>query len=305
MALAASAAADKPRIWHAESEVQNGALFVTIAGQDLSSGGQTPAVLLGGLLLTVNTWSTTDIQATAPGVLKAGSYLLAVSPKGRHKLDGDGDTAWFTLNVGGDGPAGPQGPRGDVGPMGPAGPAGIQGPIGPLHEANPRLWAEAMNTNLLGVMHACRAVLPHMVEHRSGKIIVLSGEGATRPRPFFSAYAASKAAIVRLVETLAEEVREYDIQVNCIGPGKTYTHMTDQVLHAGERAGLKAHQEALDVRNNGGVPPEKQIQLALFLASEQSNHLTGKLIHVNDDWKRLENSAAHPDAFTLRRIQRV
>lgn len=183
--------------------------------------------------------------------------------------------------------------------------AAIQGPIGPLSEANPKLWAEAIHTNLLGVMHACRCVLPHMVERRSGKIIVLSGEGATRPRPYFSAYAAGKAAVVRLVETLAEEVRDYNVQVNCIGPGRTYTHMTDQVLRAGERAGAKAHQEALDLRTTGGVPPEKQIQLALFLASDQSNHVTGKLIHVNDDWKRLENGAAHPDAYTLRRIQRV
>jgi 3-oxoacyl-[acyl-carrier protein] reductase len=55
----------------------------------------------------------------------------------------------------------------------------------------------------------------------------------------------------------------------------------------------------------GGVPPERQIQLALFLASERSNHVSGKLIHVNDDWKRLENSNVHPELFTLRRVQKV
>ncbi len=183
--------------------------------------------------------------------------------------------------------------------------AAIQGPIGPLAEMNPRLWAETIHTDLLGVMYACRAVLPQMLDRRSGKIIVLSGDGATGPRPNFSAYAAAKTGVVRLVETLAEEVREYNVQVNCISPGSTYTNMTDQVLHAGDRAGSKARQEALELRTNGGVAPEKQIRLALFLASEASDHVTGKLIHVNDDWKRLENNNVHPDAFTLRRIQRV
>jgi len=125
------------------------------------------------------------------------------------------------------------------------------------------------------------------------------------PRPNFSAYAASKAAVVRMVETLAEEVRDHNIQVNCIAPGGTYSHMTDQILHAGEdRAGWKAHQEALELRISGGVLPEKQMQLALFLASSRSNHVSGKLIHVADDWKRLENSNVHPELYTLRRVLR-
>ena len=183
--------------------------------------------------------------------------------------------------------------------------AAVQGPIGPLAETAPKLWAEAIETNLLGVLHACRAVLPQMIERRSGKIIVLSGEGATVPRPNFSAYAASKAALVRLVETLAEEVRDHNIQVNCIAPGSTYTHMTDQILNAGERAGWKAQEEALATRVSGGIAPEKQIQLALFLASDHSNHISGKLIHVGDDWKRLENTTIHPEIYTLRRVQRV
>jgi NAD(P)-dependent dehydrogenase (short-subunit alcohol dehydrogenase family) len=183
--------------------------------------------------------------------------------------------------------------------------AGTLGPIGPLAEANPKLWAETIQTNLLGVMYSCRAVLPHMIEHRSGKIIVLSGAGAVHPRPNFSAYAASKAALVRLVETLAEEVRDHNVQVNAMAPGGTYTHMTDQILNAGERAGWRAQDEALQVRVTGGVPPDKQIQLALFLASERSNHISGKLINVDDDWRKLETSNVHPEIYTLRRVQKV
>jgi 3-oxoacyl-[acyl-carrier protein] reductase len=183
--------------------------------------------------------------------------------------------------------------------------AAIQGPIAPLAETRPKQWAEAIEVNLVGVMQSCRAVLPQMIERRSGKIIILSGGGAAGPRANFSSYAASKAGVVRLAETLAEEVRDYNIQVNCMAPGGSYTHMTDEIIHAAERAGRKEIEDAEHVRLTGGVSPEKQIQLALFLASERSNHVSGKLIHVNDDWKRLERENAHPEMFTLRRVSKL
>ena len=183
--------------------------------------------------------------------------------------------------------------------------AGVQGPIGPLAETKPKLWAETVAINLTGVMHACRAVLPQMIEHRHGKVIILSGGGAASPRPGFSAYAASKAAVVRLAETLAEEVRDFNIQVNCMAPGASYTHMTDEIIHAGERASRKEIDDAEQVRLTGGVSPEKQMQLAMFLASERSNHVSGKLIHVNDDWKRLERENMHHELYTLRRVSKL
>ena len=183
--------------------------------------------------------------------------------------------------------------------------AGVQGPIAPLAEVKPRQWAEVVEINLIGVMHACRAVLPQMIERRSGKILILSGGGAANPRPNFSAYAASKAAVVRLAETLAEEVRDFNIQVNCMAPGGSYTHMTDEIIHAGERAGLKEIADAEHVRLTGGTNPERQIQLAMFLASERSNHVSGKLIHVNDDWKRLERDNMHHELYTLRRVSKI
>jgi 3-oxoacyl-[acyl-carrier protein] reductase len=103
---------------------------------------------------------------------------------------------------------------------------------------------------------------------------------------------------------LAEEIREHNIQVNVMAPGGAYTHMTDLILRAGDRVGAREQEKAAQIRLTGGMPPDKQIELALFLASERSNHVTGKLIHVNDDWKRLERSAIPPEQFTVRRIQR-
>ena len=107
--------------------------------------------------------------------------------------------------------------------------------------------------------------------------------------------------MVRFVESVAEEVAEHNVQVNCLSPGETYTHMTDQVLSAGDRAGWREIDMARQVRMTGGVPAEKQIELALFLASNQSNHITGRMIHVEDEWKKLKEKSISADLYRLRR----
>lgn len=182
--------------------------------------------------------------------------------------------------------------------------AGVQGPIGPFSSCAPKQWFEAIDTNLLGVANAVRAVLPHMIHQRSGKIIVLGGKGTADPRPNFSAYATSKAAVARFVETIAEEVQEHNIQVNVMSPGSTYTHMTDEILASADKAGKREHDKAVQVRLTGGMSPDRQIDLARFLASEDSNHISGRVLHVDDDWKRLEHSPMSRDLYTLRRVQR-
>jgi len=180
--------------------------------------------------------------------------------------------------------------------------AGIQGPVGPLLEVSPKAWWETVETNLHGVMLTARAVLPEMIARRSGKIIALSGGGSLTARPNFSAYAASKTALVRLIETLAAEISEHNVQANCMAPGGAYTSMTDEILAAGERAGWKEIENAKQVRMTGGVMPDKQVQLALFLASERSNHITGKVVHVNDEWRKLEQGQVNTELYTLRRV---
>jgi len=183
--------------------------------------------------------------------------------------------------------------------------AGMQGPIGAIHEVPVKAWTETVETNLFGAMHACRAVLPDMIKRRSGKIIALSGGGSLTPRPAFSAYAASKTALVRFIETLAAEVAASNVQANCLAPGGAYTAMTDEILAAGERAGAKEVEDAQKIRVTGGIAPERQVALAAFLASERSNHITGKVVHVNDDWKKLANGRTSTELYTLRRVTRV
>ena len=122
--------------------------------------------------------------------------------------------------------------------------AGVQGPIGPLLSTRPKVWNETIEINLIGAANACRAALPSMIEKRRGKMVLIAGGGSSQSRPNFGAYAASKAGLVRFAECLADEVRDHNIQVNCISPGGAYTHMTDEILHAGE-------ERAGDPRNRG------------------------------------------------------
>ena len=183
--------------------------------------------------------------------------------------------------------------------------AATLGQAGPFADSSPKSWSETIQTNLLGVMNACRAVLPNMIHSRKGKIIILTGGHGSQARPNFALYAATKAAVVSLVESLAEELRDHNVQINCMAPGASYTHMTDQVLAAPEKAGWREVEEAERVRLTGGVSADKQIELALFLASEESNHISGRLIHVLDDWKKLRESAVKPELYTLRRVQKT
>lgn len=185
--------------------------------------------------------------------------------------------------------------------------AGVQGPIGLLVNNDAEQWRQTIRINLVGAFLCCKAVLPVMIQQGYGKIINLSGGGATSPRPYFTAYAASKAAVVRLTETLAEEVKEYNIQVNAIAPGAVNTRMLDEVLAAGEAAGEKALAEARRQLESGGTSPEKAAALAVFLASDESDGLTGKLITAPyDGWEawdadRIAEVMSEP-WFTLRRM---
>src|SRR5208282_1491936 len=167
-------------------------------------------------------------------------------------------------------------------------------------------WAAAIETNLMGTVFSIRAVLPRMLERRKGVIVNFSGGGAVQPLPRFSAYGASKAAVVRLTETLAEEVAESGVRINAIAPGAVNSRLLDQVLAAGERAGVSFYAKALEQKAQGGTPPERAAELALFLASAEGKEVSGRLISaVWDDWKSLPGRAGELRSsalFTLRRI---
>jgi 3-oxoacyl-[acyl-carrier protein] reductase len=185
--------------------------------------------------------------------------------------------------------------------------AGVYGPKGRVEDVDWPAWEAAVRVNLFGSVLACRALVPHMRANRYGKIVQLSGGGATTPLPRLSAYAASKAGIVRFTETLAEEVREDGIDVNAIAPGALNTRLLTEVLEAGpERVGSSFYERALQQNEAGGTPLERGAALAVFLASAASDGITGKLISAPwDAWEDLSDHAeqlAASDVYTLRRI---
>lgn len=184
--------------------------------------------------------------------------------------------------------------------------AGIYGPKGASETVDWRDWTRAIEINLYGVMLPCRALIPQFKKAGRGKIVILSGGGATGPLPLISAYAASKAAVVRLMETLAEELREYGIDVNAVAPGALNTRLLDETIAAGPaNVGEAFYQRALKQRESGGVPLEKGAGLCVYLASSESVGITGKLISAQwDPWQTLHAHSADlkSDIYTLRRI---
>jgi 3-oxoacyl-[acyl-carrier protein] reductase len=184
--------------------------------------------------------------------------------------------------------------------------AGIYGPMGPTESVSLDEWRRAMDINLYGVLLPCRAIIPHFKKNGRGKIIVLSGGGATNPLPNISAYAASKAAVVRLMETLAEELKPFRVDVNAIAPGALATRLVDEVLAAGpEKVGAAFYEKNKQWKKTGATPLELGARLAVYLASTQSDGITGKLISAQwDPWEKLHELKGDldNDIYTLRRI---
>ncbi len=185
--------------------------------------------------------------------------------------------------------------------------AGVYGPLGAIEDIKSSEWVNAVSINLFGVFFACKYIIPHMKKIGHGKIINLSGGGATTPLPRISAYAASKAAVVRLTETLAEECRGLNIDINAVAPGALNTRLLEEVLEAGEKkVGTSFYQKALQQKENGGTPIERGVSLCIYLASAESNGISGKLISaVWDPWenfKEYKEVLQNSDIYTLRRI---
>ncbi len=188
--------------------------------------------------------------------------------------------------------------------------AAIHGAIGFLPEITLRKWRAAVEVNLLGTFNMIHTILPHMLKLTRGKIINFSGGGAASSRPFFSAYSASKAGVVNLTENLAAELLEKGahVDVNVIAPGAINTRLLDEMLAAGpKKIGAKEYKRFLTQKKSGGASAENVAELCLFLASKNTDGITGKFISaVYDTWRDLpkhKKEIMKPDVYTLRRIR--
>jgi NAD(P)-dependent dehydrogenase (short-subunit alcohol dehydrogenase family) len=185
--------------------------------------------------------------------------------------------------------------------------AGVYGPFGLAEEVEWDAWVQAVEVNLFGSILMCRALLPHFKRQRYGKIVQLSGGGATAPLPRISAYATSKAAVVRFAESLALEVKDHAIDVNAIAPGTLDTRLIRELLAAGPAAvGEAFHARMKRAADEGVTPLETGAALAVFLGSAASDGITGKLLSaVWDPWADLaahRSDLENTDVYTLRRV---
>ncbi|KZD20646.1 SDR family NAD(P)-dependent oxidoreductase [Tardiphaga robiniae] len=185
--------------------------------------------------------------------------------------------------------------------------AGIYGPMGNIEDIDLDEWVDAIRINLLGLVYVSRAAMPMFRAQRYGKIVNISGGGAANPMPAITAYAASKAGVVRFTESLALECKDDHIDVNAIAPGALVTRMMEQLLEAGpEKVGHQFYDRMKKIAGEGGTPLDVGAALCVFLGSADSDGITGKLIAAQwdrwEDWPKHLDELNSSDAYTLRRI---
>ena len=131
-----------------------------------------------------------------------------------------------------------------------------------LSESDPKEWRDIVDINLMSTFYCCRFVVPHMQKNGSGKIVNIGSVASVIGYPLFSAYSASKHAVLGLTKALAEEVKKNNIQVNVICPAFVDTRMTPQAFRS------------------ISMPTEQVANVVLFLSSTDSDGITGESINV-------------------------
>ena len=185
--------------------------------------------------------------------------------------------------------------------------AGIYGPIGKTPNIDMENFTQAIKINFLGTVYMCSVFSPLLVSSTNKKIVNYSGGGAASPFPNYSAYASSKAAIVRFTENLSRELDDDGFDINCIAPGFVITRLHQETVGAGsEMAGPGFYENTKKQIEEGGVPPEIAAELTIFLLSEDADGITGKFLSAPwDPWQDKtfqEKLREDNDLATLRRI---
>ncbi len=185
--------------------------------------------------------------------------------------------------------------------------AAIVGPTGEISHINGQEFFNTLKNNIGGTVFCTKAVIPHMKAQKQGCIINLSGGGGLYPLPYYDAYSASKAAIVRLTENFALELEKFNIFVTAISPGAVNTKMFDEQLKIGKNAiGEKNWQALQDRLASGGDSIDKASELALFIACQNRKELNGRVISaIWDNWENIskqKEKIIDTDVFKMRRV---
>jgi NAD(P)-dependent dehydrogenase (short-subunit alcohol dehydrogenase family) len=178
---------------------------------------------------------------------------------------------------------------------------GTDGAIGPLWEVNPAAWWHDVEVNYRGTFHGCHAALRHMVARGRGRIVNISSVSAAVAWPYGSAYASSKAAQIRLTDSLAAELRGLGISVFAISPGRVHTRLTEGAI--GGPAGQKWIMPNVKTMHYTPITAEVPARQVLFLVSGEADGLTGRFLQASWDLRDLASRAddiAERDVLQLR-----
>ena len=161
---------------------------------------------------------------------------------------------------------------------------------------------------MIGSFLCCHAVLPVMLRQDRGRIVNLSGAGATNAWRDMSAYCSSKAAVVRLTETMSLELTETNVRVNVLGPGSVHTRMWEEILEGGTAAGNRELRERGElVTTGGGASIDRAAELAVYLASDELGELNGRLISATSEEFPFSGETVQrimsTEAFMIRRVE--
>jgi NAD(P)-dependent dehydrogenase (short-subunit alcohol dehydrogenase family) len=169
--------------------------------------------------------------------------------------------------------------------------AGMAGPVGLTWAADPAAWWRALAVNLYGPLLFIRAAVPGMVARGRGRVVNMASAAGLGTGRHFSAYATSKAALIRLTEALAAEAAGTGVCAFAIHPGLVQTAMVHSVLQSPEQARLLPGIPDA-VREGRDVPPERVAALVVQLASGVADDLSGRYLSVTDDLPALLARAA-------------
>jgi NAD(P)-dependent dehydrogenase (short-subunit alcohol dehydrogenase family) len=180
--------------------------------------------------------------------------------------------------------------------------AGVVGRPGPIWESTLEGWQRTLDVNLTGAFLCAKTVLPGMIARRQGHIINVASGAALGPIQYGHIYCVSKAALARLTECIAADVREYGITAFTIDPGSVRTDMTEYLITSEEgRKYVPWYREMILAGHD--VPAELSARLVAVLASGRADSLNGRFIRVSDDLDQMIIRAGQiqqDDLYTLR-----
>ena len=176
--------------------------------------------------------------------------------------------------------------------------AGVSGGLASIEEQTAADWAEILRINLIGPFLAIKYGAPLIARHDGGSIICTASVAGLRSGAGGAAYSASKAGVINLVQTAAQQLSGSGVRVNAICPGLIETGMTRDIYDMARLAGQKDRIGELNPLKRGGEPSEIA-RAALFLASDESSYVNGAALVVDGGL-----SSSHPVArrFELRML---